>query len=88
MEDKLTIKDDNGNEKEYDVMFTFESEETNKIYVTYTDYSKDEEGNIKVYSLCYDKDDKNRKLQEVTTEKELNTIDEILKSITDDVKND
>ncbi len=87
MNDKLIIKNDDGLEIQYDVLFTFESDDTKKVYVTYTDYEKDKEDNIKVYSACYNKDDENRILEEVTTEKELNTIDEILQNIVNDTKN-
>ncbi|NLC48710.1 MAG: DUF1292 domain-containing protein [Tenericutes bacterium] len=87
MTDKLIIKNDEGLEIENDILFTFESSETNKVYVIYTNYEKDEENNIKVYSACYNINDENRTLEEVTTEKELNTINEILKNIQDEVIN-
>ena len=44
MEEKILIKNDMGEEKEFDVLFTFESKETGKKYVTYTDYTKDYKG--------------------------------------------
>ena len=33
----FSMIDDKGNETVYDVLFTFESEETNKNYIVYTD---------------------------------------------------
>ena len=54
MEEKILIKNDNGEEKEFTVLFTFESNETGKKYVTYTDYSKDYKGNINCYSGYYE----------------------------------
>jgi uncharacterized protein YrzB (UPF0473 family) len=50
MRETIKIKNNNGESKEFDVLFTFESENTKKKYVTYTDYEKDEEGNLKCYS--------------------------------------
>ena len=52
-EEKITFKlfDENGKEVEYEVLFTFESNETNKNYIVYTDNEIDEEGNIKVYAF-------------------------------------
>ena len=41
MEEKILIKNDQGEEKEFDILFTFESNETGKKYVTYTDYTKE-----------------------------------------------
>ena len=42
---KFTVLDENGNEVECEVLFTFDSEETNKSYIVYTDNTTDEEGN-------------------------------------------
>ena len=44
----FTVYDENGNEVVYDVLFTFESDETGKNYIVYTDNSKDEAGNISI----------------------------------------
>lgn len=82
MEKKITIKNNNNEEKEFDILFTFTSKETKKEYVTYTAYEKDEHGNIKCYSSLKDGD----KLLPVTTEKELDAIDEILKEIVANTK--
>ena len=48
-DNKFTMIDESGQEREYDVLFTFESEETNKNYIVYTDNTKDETGNVEVY---------------------------------------
>lgn len=77
MNETILIKNDSGEEKEFDILFTFESTDTNKKYVTYTDFSKDENGNIKCYSGYYE----GEKLLPVTTEKELKVIDETLKTL-------
>ena len=55
-EEKITFKlfDDEGKEVEYEVLFTFESNETNKNYIVYTDNQTDEDGNIKVYASIYE----------------------------------
>lgn len=49
--EKIQVVDDNGNELEFDVLFTFESEETQKKYVLYYDSSLEEP---EVYSSIYD----------------------------------
>lgn len=77
MQEKITIKNEQGEEKEFDILFTFTSNDTGKNYITYTDYDKDEQGNIKCYSVYKDGD----KLLPVTTKKELTFIDETLKTI-------
>lgn len=49
--EKIQVIDDNGNELEFDVLFTFESDETQKKYVLYYDSSLEEP---EVYSSIYD----------------------------------
>lgn len=78
MEDKVLIKNDQGEEKEYDIVFTFVSENTHQKYVTYTDYSKDENGDIICLSSMIGANDE---LLPVTTEAELQIIDEMLKTL-------
>ena len=63
----FTMIDQNGNEILYYVLFTFESEETNKNYIVYTDQSKDENGNIQVFASIYDPENPNSKLEAITT---------------------
>ena len=81
MEEKILIKNDLGEEKEFDVLFTFNSKETGKKYVTYTDYTKDYKGNLNCYSGYYEGD----KLLPVESEKELTFIKETLKTLTETI---
>ncbi len=52
----LFAADDGAVTREYELLFTFVSEETEKSYVVYTDGSEDEEGNMRVYAASYDPD--------------------------------
>ena len=83
----FTMIDENGNEVEYDVLFTFESDETKKNYIAYTDNSKDENGNVQVYASTYDPEDPEGKLEAITTEKEWKVIETILETLQEEVKN-
>ena len=83
----FTMIDENGNEVEYDVLFTFESDETKKNYIAYTDNSKDESGNVQVYASTYDPEDPEGKLEAITTEKEWKVIETILETLQEEVKN-
>lgn len=87
--DKNTFSmiDENGKEITYDVLFTFESEETNKNYIVYTDNSKDEAGNIEVYASIYDPNDPQSKLEAIETEKEWKVIETILETLQEEVRN-
>ena len=51
-DEKMTFKvmNEEGKEVECEVLFTFESEETKKNYIVYTDNTTDDDGNTKVYA--------------------------------------
>ena len=83
---KIVIKNDKGEELVCDVLFTFDSDETGKSYIAYTDNTKDEKGNIKVYANTYDKTGEDLNLSQLTTDKEWKIIDNILASVIDMVK--
>lgn len=82
----FTMIDENGREIVYDVLFTFESEETNKNYIVYTDQSKDDKGNIQVYASIYDPENPNSKLEPIETEKEWKVIETILETLQEEIK--
>lgn len=82
----FTLVDEEGTESSYDVLFTFDNEETNKSYIVYTDNTKDQEGNIQVYASIYDPNDPNSKLEAITTDKEWKVIDTILETLQEEVK--
>ena len=82
----FTMLDDNGNEITYDVLFTFESDETHKNYIVYTDNSRDETGNIQVFASIFYPDDENTKLEAIQTEKEWKVIETILDTLQEEVR--
>ena len=82
MEDKsFTLINDEGVETKYDVLFTFDSDDTKKSYIAYTDNTYDEEGNISVYASTYDPNSEEMILGEITTDKEWKVIETILNTI-------
>lgn len=86
--EKMTFKvtDENGKDTEYEVLFTFESDETKKSYMVYTDNTTDEEGNIKVYAAIYKPDSEPTVLEPIETEKEWKIIETILNEIQEQAK--
>ena len=82
----FSLIDENGNEVVYDVLFTFESEETHKNYIVYTDNTKDEAGNVEVYASIYNPNDPHSKLEAIETEKEWKVIETILETLQEEVK--
>ena len=83
---QFTILNDEGVEKTYDVLFTFDNDETKKSYVIYTDNTVDSNGNVEVYASIYDPKDPHSKLEEIKTEKEWKIIETILSSIQEEIK--
>ena len=82
----FSMIDENGNEIIYDVLFTFESDETKKNYIVYTDNSRDETGNIQVYASIYDPENPNSKLEAITTDKEWKVIETILETLQEEIR--
>lgn len=74
----FTIIGDDGKEIECDVLFTFESDETNKNYIVYTDNTLNEAGETNVYASVYVPEDENLRLTAIESEKEWKIIETIL----------
>lgn len=85
-DNSFTIIDDNGVEKTYDVLFTYESEETGKHYIAYTDNSLDETGNVQVYASTFDPTNPNSRLEAIETEKEWKIVETILETLQEEVR--
>lgn len=77
----FTIINDEGKEVECEVLFTFDSDETKKSYIVYTDNTTDEDGSTKVYASVYDPTGANPALLPIETEKEWLVIENILSSV-------
>lgn len=88
MEEKMTFKvtNDEGKEIEYEVLFTFDSDETKKSYMVYTDDSKDEHGNTKVYASAYIPGKDTTELLPIETDKEWKIIETILNELQEESK--
>ena len=80
-ENTFTVIDDEGKEVVCEVLFTFESDETKKNYIVYTDNTLDSEGNVKVYASIYEPDKENMELIPIESEREWKIVETILDSI-------
>ncbi|MCR5230733.1 MAG: DUF1292 domain-containing protein [Solobacterium sp.] len=80
MEDtnRLIITDESGQEKEMEIILTFENSETGKNYVLFTD-PNDDSGDVFAYT--YDEDGN---LDEVTDEAEFEMCSEVLGAFIDE----
>ena len=77
----FTIVNDRGEEVECEILFTFDSDETKKSYIVYTDNTLDENGSTKVYASVYDPTGQDPSLMPIETEKEWLVIENILSSV-------
>ena len=75
------VTNEEGKEIECEVLFTFESDETKKNYIVYTDNTLDEEGNTKVYASIYNPKEEESKLLPIETDKEWKIIETILEEL-------
>ncbi len=83
----FTVINDQGMEIKCDVLFTFDSDETKKSYIVYTDNTKDKNGNIQVYASIFDpKNEYNPELLPIESEKEWKVIETILASLQEEIK--
>ena len=85
-ENTFKVIDKDGNEINFEVLFTFESDETKKNYMVYTDNSKDDAGNTRVYASVFKPDAEPLELLPVETEREWKIIETILASIEEENK--
>ena len=85
-ENTFKVIDNEGKEIEFEVLFTFESDETKKNYMVYTDNTQDENGNTRVYASVFKPDAEPLELLPVETEREWKIIETILESIEEENK--
>ncbi len=90
MEEKntFTVMDENGKEVTCEVLFTFDSEETRKSYIVYTDNTTDNDGNVRVYASIYNKESENTELKPIESEREWKIVETILDSIQEENNNE
>ncbi len=84
----FTVINDEGEEITCDVLFTFDSDETKKSYIVYTDNTKDKDGNIQVYASIFDPNSEDTtELLPIESEKEWKVIESILESLQEEIRN-
>lgn len=81
------LVNENGEEVTCNVLFTFDSEETKKSYIAYTDNTTDTDGSMKAYAAVYHPEDMSKGFEPIETEKEWKVVETILSTIQEEVKN-
>lgn len=78
--EKITLEKD-GKEITCDILFTFDSEDTGKAYVGYTDHSTGINGRKNIYVSSYDPLKNDVYLEDITDERELQMVNDVLNEI-------
>ena len=79
-QDKIQLER-NGETVECDVLFTFDSEDTMKSYIGYTDNTIAENGRKNIYVSSYDPFKPELKLENIKDDKELKMIHGVLQQL-------
>lgn len=74
----LYVKDENGNEKKFIIIFTFDSDETKKQYVVYQDPEGSE---TDVFASIYDEEGN---LYPIESEEEWDMVEEVINTFAED----
>ncbi len=81
MENEKIVISKDGKEVECDVLFTFDSEDTDKSYIGYTDHSIAPNGRKNIYVSAFDPILGTGTLEDITDEKELAMVHDVLEEI-------
>ena len=71
----------NGKTIDCDVLFTFDSEDTGKAYIGYTDHSIAANGRKNIFVSAYNPLKAKIELEDITDERELKMVSEVLNQI-------
>lgn len=81
MENEKIVVNKHGKEVECDILFTFDSEDTGKAYVGYSDQSIGANGRKNIYVSAFDPILGMNSLEDITDEKELEMVRQVLAEI-------
>ena len=79
-ENTLRVEDEHGNEFDYEILFTFTSEDTQKSYVVYKEPGDSDE----VFAAIYIEDGEGGNLLPIETEEEWDMVEEKLEQFLDE----
>lgn len=82
--EKITIEKE-GKKIECDILFTFDSNDTKKTYVGYTDNEVASNGRVNIYVSSFNPLNKEIVLEDITDPKELKMVNDVLEQIDNEV---
>ena len=85
--DQIRLLDENGIEKLYDIVLTFDNEKTRKSYIIYTDNKETNDGECELYASIYNPEDPTAKFEKIETEEEWEVINILIKRLQESLIN-
>ncbi len=77
-----------GQEIVCDILFRFQSKETQKHYMAFTDHSKDREGNPSIFYATYDPDAEDISLAPIESEQEWTMVRDMMQELQEEAMNE
>ena len=81
----LILKDENGEEKEYEIIAKISSKENKKDYLVFTENEKDADGYIITYAYVKNPNKNDNNLYPINSEEEYEFIEKLLSSLDDKI---
>lgn len=93
---EVILTNEDGVEEKYEIMLTFESEDFGKSYVLLYKKADEDKDEVEVYAYSFEPDDENAgdlsdnggKLNPIETQEELDMIEQVMNTFSDDENND
>ncbi|GAB3050518.1 DUF1292 domain-containing protein [Virgibacillus ainsalahensis] len=85
--ERIIIPDENGEEHLFEVLFTFDVDETNHSYIAVVPTEQSEEEEVEVYAFRYEekaKDDDDLSLFPIESDEEWEMVEEMLHTLADE----
>jgi len=83
----FTIKDENGNEVEYRILFSLEDQKTNRHYLVYTDTPEGSKDPVRYFAARYNPDDDPIVLSELETLAEYRLVQRMINKANEEQQN-
>ncbi|MFD2630932.1 DUF1292 domain-containing protein [Oceanobacillus kapialis] len=89
--ERIIIPDENGEEHLFEVLFTFDVDETNHSYIAVTPVEQAEDEEVEVYAFRYEekaKDDDDLSLFPIESDEEWEMVEEMLHTLAEEDNNE
>lgn len=85
MKEEIILTNKEGKRLRYHILFSFEKNENKYTYIAYTDFSYEEDGNMRIYYGRYSKRDKS-KIEQLDSQEEIDFMVDITKTFVEEMR--